>query len=35
MKEGPECIVTRKEVVSALRKIRNGKATGQSGVVNQ
>ena len=35
VKEGPECIVTREEVVSALRKMRNGKAAGQSGVVNE
>ena len=34
VKECPECLVTREEVVSALRKMRNGRAASQSGVVN-
>ena len=35
MKEGPEFIVTREEVVSALKMMSNGKAVGQLGVANE
>ena len=34
-KEGPEYTTTKEEVIRTLRKMRHGKAAGQSGVVNE
>ena len=35
VKEGPECLISREEVDRALKKMKNGKAPGQSGVVTE
>ena len=35
VKEGPECLISREEVDRALKKMKNGKAPGPSGVVTE
>ena len=35
VKEGPECLVTREEVGRALKRMKSGKAPGQSGVMTE
>ena len=34
-KEGSECLVTREEVGRALKRMKSGKAPGQSGVMTE